>query len=143
MSTPRSKTIATWLALSLGSLGAHRFYLKGRGDWLGWCCPWPTLIGLIGVVRMRSLGQDDMLSWVLIPLLGLMLSFGMLSAIVIGLTSDENWAKRYAQPHEDTGWAPVFGVILALLLGGTVLMGTIAFSGQKYFEWAQASETPT
>ena len=34
-----------------------------------------------------------------------------------------------------TGWAPVLGVILALALGGGVLMGTIAFSVQKIFEW--------
>ena len=34
-----------------------------------------------------------------------------------------------------TAWAPVLGVILALMLGGAALMGTIAFSGQKFFEW--------
>jgi len=36
---------------------------------------------------------------------------------------------------EATAWGPVLGVITALLLGGMVLMGTIAFGGQKYFEW--------
>ena len=34
-----------------------------------------------------------------------------------------------------TGWAPVLGVITALLLGASVLMGTVAFSGQRFFEW--------
>ena len=29
----------------------------------------------------------------------------------------------------------MIGVILALLLGATVLMSTIAFSGQRYFEY--------
>jgi len=143
MASPRSKTLATWLALSLGAFGAHRFYLRGRGDWLAWCCPWPTLIGLIGVWRMRTWGQDDPLSWVLIPLLGLMLCFGMLSAILIGLCPDEVWAQRHRQAVVDTAWAPVFGVILALLLGGTVLMGTIAFGGQKYFEWQQLNAVDT
>jgi hypothetical protein len=29
----------------------------------------------------------------------------------------------------------VIGVVLALLLGGTVLMGTLAFGGQMFFEY--------
>jgi hypothetical protein len=134
---PRSKTLATWLAVAGGALGAHRFYLYGRKDWLGWLHPWPTLIGLAGVVRMRNLGQDDMLSWVLIPFLGLMLSWGMVSAIVIGLTPDERWASRHGAGRgvQATAWGPVLGVIIALLVGGAVLMGTIAFGGQKFFEW--------
>ncbi|GAA0748547.1 hypothetical protein LRH25_13205 [Ideonella azotifigens] len=136
---PRSKTLATWLAVAGGALGAQRFYLYGHKDWLAWLHPWPTLIGLAGVVRMRNLGQDDMLSWVLIPFLGLMLSWGMVSAIVIGLTPDERWAERHGagQPMQATAWGPVLGVIVALLIGGAVLMGTIAFGGQKFFEWQQ------
>jgi hypothetical protein len=138
--TARSKTLATWLAIIGGPLGLHRFYLNGWRDPLGWLHPWPSLIGLVGVLRMRALGQDDMLSWALIPLLGLMISIGMLYAIVLGLTPDERWAERYQQEPQATGWAPVLGVILALLVGGAVLMGTIAFGGEKYFEW-QRMET--
>jgi hypothetical protein len=29
----------------------------------------------------------------------------------------------------------VLGVVVALLVGGAVLMGTLAFGGQKYFEY--------
>jgi hypothetical protein len=29
----------------------------------------------------------------------------------------------------------VLGVIAALMIGATALMATIAFSGQRYFEW--------
>jgi hypothetical protein len=138
MSPGRSKTVATWLALAGGALGLHRFYLHGLTDKAGWLFPLPTLVGLVGAVRMHNLGQDDTLSWLLIPVLGLMLSIGALSAIVIGLTPDERWALRFgadpARP-EATAWGPVLGVITALLLGGMVLMGTIAFGGQKYFEW--------
>ena len=74
--TRRSKTLATWLALLGGTLGLHRFYLHGWRDQLGWLHPLPTLLGLVGVQRMRALGQDDRLAWLLIPLLGLMLSHG-------------------------------------------------------------------
>jgi hypothetical protein len=145
MNTPlspyRSKTVATWLALALGTVGAHRFYLKGFGDKLGWLHLLPTAAGALGVLRMRNLGQDDVQAWVLIPLLGLMISQAMLCAIVYGLTPDEKWDARHnpGRPVHATAWAPVLGVILALMLGGVALMGTIAFSGQKYFEW-QAEE---
>ena len=137
----RSKTVATWLALLVGALGVHRFYLHGLRDRFGWLHPLPTLVGLAGVIRMRNLGQDDHLAWILIPLVGLMLSQAMLCAIVYGLTPDEKWDARHnpGQPTRATRWAPVLGVIAALALGGTVLMGTIAFTGQKIFEW-QAEE---
>jgi hypothetical protein len=76
-------------------------------------------------------------AWLLIPLLGLMISLAMLMAIVYGLTPDDKWAARYNPqvPPRPTGWAPVLGVIVALLLGASVLMGTVAFSGQRFFEW--------
>lgn len=133
----RSKTLATWIAVLGGTLGLHRFYLHGARDLLGWLHPLPTLVGLVGVIRMRELGQDDRLAWLLLPVLGLVLSAVMLTAIVYGLTPDDRWDARHnpGQPVRSTGWGPVLGVILALLAGGIVLMGTLAFAGQKFFEW--------
>jgi hypothetical protein len=133
----RSKTLATWIALLGGSLGLHRFYLRGRGDLLGWLHPLPTIAGLIGVRRVFEFGQDDHLSWLLIPLLGLMLAQAALCAIVYGLTPDARWDAQYNPdaPVHVTAWAPVLGVIAALIIGATALMATIAFSGQRYFEW--------
>jgi hypothetical protein len=133
----RSKPLATWIAVIAGTLGAHRFYLHGLRDLPGWLFPLPTLLGLVGVFRMHNLGQDDRVAWLLIPLLGVMISLAMLMAIVYGLTSDEKWHQRYntGLPARATGWAPVLGVIAALLIGATVLMGTVAFSGQRFFEW--------
>jgi hypothetical protein len=133
----KSKTLAAWLALIGGVIGLHRFYLEGPGDRLAWLHLPPSGAGLIGVLRMRELGQDDRLSWILIPLLGLMIAQAMLHAIVYGLTADERWDERRngGRRGPATGWAPVLAVIAALLVGATVLMGTIAFSGQKFFEW--------
>lgn len=131
----KSKTVATWLSFTLGSLGAHRFYLHGLGDRLGWLHPIPTLLGLYGVHRMDTLGQDDVTAWWLIPLLGLMLAQSMLAGIVIGLTSDEHWAERHNHGQvRKTGWGPVIGAIACLMVGGACLMATIAFSAQRYFE---------
>ncbi|GMV75310.1 MAG: hypothetical protein AMXMBFR78_22600 [Rubrivivax sp.] len=144
MPLPRSKTLATWLALAGGALGLHRFYLYGARDLLAWLHPLPTLAGLLGVLRVRELGQDDRLAWVLLPLLGLMLSVGLITAIVYGLTPDARWAARHGagQPPRATGWGPVLGVMLALLLAGIVVMSTIAFAFQKFFEW-QGGSLPT
>jgi hypothetical protein len=136
----KSKTLATWAAFLGGGLGLHRLYLHGPKDPWAWAFWPPTLAGLAGIVRMNNLGQDDMASWGLIPLLGLSLSAAMLSAIVIGLTPDERWARRFGdgEVQRPSGWGAVLGVIAALLVGGAVLMGTIAFGGQKFFEWQQA-----
>ena len=133
----RSKALATWLAVLVGSVGGHRFYLFGARDGWGWLHPWPTLAGLWGVQRMLDYGQDDRLAWLLIPLLGLMLSAAMLTAIVYGLTPDEKWDSRFNAGERVThsGWPVVLGVIVALMVGAGVLMGTIAFSGQRFFEW--------
>jgi hypothetical protein len=138
MRTPhKSKTLATWLAVVGGAFGLHRFYLHGLRDPLGWLHPLPTFLGLLGLQRVQDFGQDDRLSWLLLPLLGLMIAQAMLCAILYGLTPDERWATRYnpGEPVTPTRWGPVLGVVLALLLGASALMATIAFSGQRFFEW--------
>jgi hypothetical protein len=133
----KSKTLATWLALLGGTIGLHRFYLHGFRDRMGWLFVWPSLVGFYGVQRMRHLGVDDHLAWVLIPILGLMLSITMLTAIVYGLTPDEKWNARFNRngPQHQTNWATVIGVAAALIVGGGVLMATLAFSAQRYFEY--------
>ena len=140
---PRSKTLATWLGVVGGSLGLHRFYLHGWRDALAWLHAVPTLAGLYGVQRMRALGQDDVLSWALIPLLGLMIAATMLAAIVHGLTPDERWNARWNAGRAPcrSGWLAVLGVIAALMLGGGVLMATIAFSAERWFTWSSGPLT--
>lgn len=136
MTHTKSKAVATWLALLLGVFGLHRLYLYGLRDKLAWLHPWPTLLGLYGLQRMDLLGQDDRLSWMLTPLLGLMLSLAMLSGIIYGLTPDERWNARHnpGQSPQRSGWLAVLGVVACLMLGGTSLMATLAFSTQRYFE---------
>ncbi|MEO8125091.1 MAG: hypothetical protein ABI633_13670, partial [Burkholderiales bacterium] len=73
---------------------------------------------------------------VLIPLLGLTLASAMLSALVYALGPDEKWNARYnpSGPASRSGWVTVIGAIVALMLGAGVLMATLAFSAQRFYE---------
>ena len=133
----KSKTLATWIALLAGSLGLHRFYLKGWRDAWGWLHVPFTVLGLVGLDRIDQLGQDDRLAWLLVPGLGLSLATAMLCAIIYGLTPDEAWDLKHnpAGPRSPpSGWGAVIGVILALLVGATLLMSTVAYSVQHLME---------
>ena len=137
----KNKTVATWLTFLGGPLGLHRFYLKGLGDLLGWLLPIPTALGLYGVERVQQFGQDDAWSWVLIPLLGLTITGCALTAIVYGLMAPEKWNARFnprLDPAADAGqtnWLTVLGIAVSLLVGAAVLMASLAFSFQRYFEY--------
>jgi hypothetical protein len=140
----RSKTLTTWIAVLGGAFGLHRMYLHGLRDPWAWLHPLPTALGLIGVQRLRDLGQDDRLGWALSPLLGLMIAQGMLCAIIHGLTPDERWDAQRNPGHATvrTSWGAVLGVIAALLIGAAALTSSIAYGVQKYFEWQlQAQRT--
>ena len=141
-SADKSKALATWIAIVGGSLGLHRFYLHGFRDLPGWLHPLPTLIGVYGVQRARSLGQDDHLAWVLIPFVGITIAASMLCAIVYGLASDDKWNARFnaGRPASRSGWAAVLGAMTALMVGAGVLMATIAFVAQRYFEYQVETE---
>ena len=136
----KSKTLATWLAFLGGPFGLHRFYLHGLRDWLGWLLPVPTLLGFYGVLRMWNLGQDDVASWLLVPVLGFTVAGCCLTDIVYGLRKPEDWNARF-NPGEDpeapegrTRWLTVWAIVLSLMIGAAVLMTSIAMSFQGYFE---------
>ena len=137
----KNKTIAAWLAFVAGPLGLHRFYLHGLGDLLGWMLPIPTALGLYGIQRVQALGQDDQLSWILIPLLGFTIAGCALRAILYGLMTAEKWNARFNPGQESeappgrTNWFTVLALVVSLLVGTTVLMASLAFSFQRYFEY--------
>jgi len=137
----KSKTLAAWLAFLGGPLGLHRFYLHGLGDWIGWLLPIPTALGLYGIERVQQYGQDDVLSWWLVPLLGFTVAACCLTAIFYGLMPREQWNARFnpaAAAEADTGathWGTIFAIALSLAIGAGVLMASIAFSFQRYFEY--------
>lgn len=137
----KNKTLAAWLAFVGGPLGLHRFYLHGLGDLLGWMLPIPTALGLYGIQRVQQFGQDDHYSWFLMPLLGFTIAGCALQGILYGLQTPEKWNARYNPgaaldaPPGQTQWLTIGAIVCSLLIGTTVLMASIAFSFQRYFEY--------
>ena len=137
----KNKTFAVWLTLLTGPLGLHRLYLHRCYGIAGWLVLLASLVGGYGMLRVRQFGVDDQLSWLLIPFLGFVLAGCALQAIVYGLTDTEKWNQRFnptlppdATPGQ-TQWFTVAGLAVSLFLGTTVLMASIAFSFQRYFEF--------
>jgi hypothetical protein len=120
----KNKTVATLLALLLGGLGAHRFYLKSGADRLGLLhlCSVPVA-GLV-----YGLGRGPNPFWVLLPLL---LSYiaGFIEALVIGLTPDDQWdaaRNRGSGRSSRSTWLVVVLLVATMLVGTTVLIATIS-----------------
>ena len=141
MPRSKSKTLTTWLAFLGGPLGLHRFYLYGLGDMIGWMLPIPTALGLYGMERIASHGIDDQVSWLLVPLLGFTIAACALVAIVYGLMAPEKWNARHnpglpedALPGR-TRWLTIFGIVASLLIGTTILMASLAYSFEHYFQY--------
>ena len=137
----KNKTLAAWLSFVGGPLGLHRFYLRGIGDLLGWALPIPTALGLYGIQRVKQYGLDDPWSWALIPLLGFTIAGCALTAIVYGLMTPEKWNARFnaqavgTSTAGNTNWLTIVAVVVSLMVGATVLMSSIAYSFQSYFQY--------
>jgi hypothetical protein len=120
----KNKTLTTFLALTLGGFGVHRFYLKGALDRLGLLhlCSVP-LTGLVyGGLR------DAHPFYLLLPLLVSYVA-GFIEALVIGLTPDEKWDaahNRASGRASKSNWLLVVLLVLTMLVGTVFLVGTIA-----------------
>jgi hypothetical protein len=97
----KNKTLAAWLAFFGGPLGLHRFYLHGIFDWVGWLLPIPTALGFYGMQRVQQFGQDDQLSWLLIPFLGFTIAGCALTAIIYAqsLAEFRSWGRADELAH--------------------------------------------
>ncbi len=141
----KNKTLAAWLAFLGGPIGLHRFYLYGLRDPLGWLLILPTTLGIYGIQRIQAYGVDDAASWLLVPLLGFTIAGCAMTAILYGLSPPEKWNLRHnpgAAPDATAGktnWLTVFALAASLMFGTAVLMASLAFSFQHYFEY-QAEE---
>lgn len=119
----KNKTFATLLALLLGGLGIHRFYLKGGTDRLGLLhlCSLPLTGILYGAVQPHPF-------YVLLPLLVSYIA-GFVEGLVIGLTPDEAWDAQHNKgsgKRSRSNWMLALLRVLILGVGAIVLIGTIA-----------------
>lgn len=137
----KNKTLAAWLTFLGGPLGLHRLYLFGAANRLLWILPIPTLLGFYGVYRARTIGLEDPWGWVLIPMLGFTIAGCAVNALVYGLMASDKWNARFnpgaaaEAPAGQTNWLTVGALVVSLLVGTTVLMASLAFSFQHYFEY--------
>ena len=127
----KNKTLVTFLAAAAGSLGVHRFYLKGWRDQWGWlhlaCLP--ITLAAIG------LGLGQQIFFQCAPLWLSMLG-GLLEALVLGLIPDEQWDQRYNRDSarvSASGWPLALLLVLTLGVGATALIGVIARSFDLLF----------
>jgi hypothetical protein len=103
--------------------------------------PVPTALGIYGVQRVQEFGLDDVASWLLIPLAGFCFAGCALNAIVYALMPKESWNAKFnpGAPEDavagQTNWMTIGAIVLSLLIGTTVLMSSIVFSIQRYFEY--------
>ena len=120
----KNKTLATFLALTLGGLGVHRFYLKGALDRLGLLhlCSVPVA-GLV-----YGIGETPAPFWVALPLLVSYVA-AFIEALVIGLTPDEKWDASHnagSGRASHSNWLVVVLLVITMLVGTTVMIATMA-----------------
>ncbi|MGB6054672.1 MAG: NINE protein [Burkholderiaceae bacterium] len=120
----KNKTLATFLALVAGSIGAHRFYLRGSGDLWGWLHL--ASVPLSAALWAALPGQPLLFvgaPWVLSALVG------ELEALIIGLTPDARWDESHnpaSGRQSRSRWLLVFLLVVAMSVGVMGLLAAIA-----------------
>lgn len=120
----KNKTLATALALILGTLGAHRFYLHGGVDRIGLLHI--SSLPIAGIIYSNANGMHSF--YALLPLLISAIA-ACIGALVIGLTPDDKWDARFNGALGTTSrstWVLAVLLVTTLLVGATLLIGTIA-----------------
>jgi TM2 domain-containing membrane protein YozV len=132
----KNKTVTTLLALTLGGLGVHRFYLGGLRDGWGWLHLSSLPLSLVFI----SIGRDWPALFTISPLI-LSILAGFLEALVLGLTPDEKWDAQHnlnSGRQSGSGWPLAILLVLTLGIGSTALIAMLArtfdilFTGGAY-----------
>ena len=119
----KNKTFATFLAVILGSVGAHRFYLRGALDKLG--LAHRAALPVAGLVA--GLAPEADWFYKALPLL-VSTVVGFLEALVLGVMADEKFDATY-NPHSgkqsQSKWYLVLLLVITMLLGMTLMIFTM------------------
>ncbi|MES2048448.1 MAG: NINE protein [Pseudomonadota bacterium] len=120
----KNKTIATLLAATLGSLGAHRFYLFGKRDQLAWLHFTSLPISLLLANLLFNLPfLLTMSPWAISLLISLF------TALMLGLKSDEKWDAQYnpdSTQKSDSTWPLALILVLTMAFGAFALIFVLA-----------------
>ena len=133
----KSKTLTGFLALTLGPLGFHRFYLYGKYDRYAWLHIASTLAGLAGFFYLKNQRLDSILAWIGLFFGSISLLAAFLSAIVYSLRPDQKWDQQFNSDTKipsQSGWGPVIVASTGLFIGTFLLMTELAVIFQLYFE---------
>lgn len=120
----KNKTAATFLALILGSVGVHRFYLRGSLDKLG-------LLHLASLpIAGLVYGLAPEANW-FFKILPLVVSgiVGIIEALVIGLTDDEKFDAAFnpgSGRQSQSTWILAVLLVCTMLTGATMGIATLA-----------------
>jgi TM2 domain-containing membrane protein YozV len=119
-----NKTLTSFLAVTLGGVGAHRLYLRGIGDRWAWlhlsCLPLSVLL--------FNLPHPTAVMFSAAPLI-ISILLGFLQALVLGLTSDEKWDEKYnagSEKKSDSRWPLALLMVVTFMLGATGMIAAIA-----------------
>ncbi len=122
----KNKTLTTLMAIFLGGVGAHRFYLYGARDFLAW----NYMIAFVLFASAVFLAQSPhtlMIS--IIALFPVSIFAGWIEAIVTGLTADAKWDARHnahSLQKSASGSLLIVLLVLTFALGITTFMFCIA-----------------
>jgi hypothetical protein len=131
----RNKTLAVLLAATLGSVGAHRFYLSGRRSLAGWCY-FAAFFAMLAFGLRYSL-QDpafglnmpyDLFRPALL-LAGFPAIAAFLDGILIALIPDERFDRRFnatVTRTNQSGGMVVTLAALSLMIGAGLMTMTLA-----------------
>jgi hypothetical protein len=131
MFSHKNKTLATFLATTLGAIGAHRFYLSGKKDIAGW-----AHFMALPVALAASLSWPTQSGFFLALPIIISALLGLIEALVIGLTPDEKWDATH-NCHSDlssrSGWPLAILLVLTFGVGAIGLIAVIARSFDLLF----------
>lgn len=122
--THKNKTLASLLSFSLGSLGAHRFYLYGKNDSFAWLHFLSLPLSYLFAKLYFNLNPFITYAPWLISLLA-----ALITTLVLGLKADDKWDAQFnpeTNTPSDTGWPIAVILVLDLAAGAVVLIGIMA-----------------
>lgn len=126
----KSKFLAALLAFVAGGFGAHRLYLGTRG---AWAYPAWLVAGMLAASRFGT----EATTWIIVVFAALPVWIGFAESLGYAVQADERFDAlhnaRVARRNRN-GWNCVLLAIVVLLVGTFVLMTTIIFASQGWYE---------